>query len=150
MKRWTICAGLTAGLSFVLITQPALSQKKAEPVKSLRLYVFDRGTIRGLDPALFQFKKEDLKDTNMVVPCYLVAHPKGTLMWDVGVIPDSAFKDDAPASQPLLIWAGPALRSGPQQPARSDLRSEREISRKMDQPRAAPGSLLREERECAV
>ena len=26
------------------------------------------------------------------VPCYLVVHPKGTLMWDVGVIPDSAFK----------------------------------------------------------
>jgi N-acyl homoserine lactone hydrolase len=23
------------------------------------------------------------------VPCYLVVHPKGTLMWDVGVIPDS-------------------------------------------------------------
>jgi glyoxylase-like metal-dependent hydrolase (beta-lactamase superfamily II) len=28
------------------------------------------------------------------VPCYLVVHPKGTLMWDVGVIPDSAFKGD--------------------------------------------------------
>ena len=24
----------------------------------------------------------------MPVPCFLVAHPKGTLMWDVGVIPD--------------------------------------------------------------
>jgi N-acyl homoserine lactone hydrolase len=23
------------------------------------------------------------------VPCYLVVHPKGTLMWDVGVIPDA-------------------------------------------------------------
>ena len=25
----------------------------------------------------------------MPVPCFLVAHPKGTLMWDVGVIPDA-------------------------------------------------------------
>ena len=26
----------------------------------------------------------------MPVPCFLVAHPRGTLMWDVGVIPDAA------------------------------------------------------------
>ena len=25
----------------------------------------------------------------MPVPCFLVAHPRGTLMWDVGVIPDA-------------------------------------------------------------
>jgi glyoxylase-like metal-dependent hydrolase (beta-lactamase superfamily II) len=25
----------------------------------------------------------------MSVPCFLVAHPKGTLMWDLGVIPDT-------------------------------------------------------------
>ena len=30
----------------------------------------------------------------MVVPCYLIVDPKGTLMWDVGMIPDSAFKGD--------------------------------------------------------
>jgi N-acyl homoserine lactone hydrolase len=103
VNRWKICAELGFFLSFALITQPALSQKKAEPVKSLRLYLFDCGMIRGFDPALFQFKKEDLKDADMVVPCYLVVHPKGTLMWDVGVIPDSAFKNGAPASQPLLM-----------------------------------------------
>src|SRR5437879_2809484 len=27
----------------------------------------------------------------MSVPCFLVAHPKGTLMWDTGVLPDSVF-----------------------------------------------------------
>jgi N-acyl homoserine lactone hydrolase len=27
-------------------------------------------------------------ETRMPVPCYLVVHPKGTLIWDVGVIPD--------------------------------------------------------------
>jgi glyoxylase-like metal-dependent hydrolase (beta-lactamase superfamily II) len=25
----------------------------------------------------------------MSVPCFLIAHPKGTMMWDVGVIPDA-------------------------------------------------------------
>ena len=35
-----------------------------------------------------------------MVPCYLVVHPKGTLMWDVGVIPESAFKPDgSPVTQ---------------------------------------------------
>ena len=72
------------------------------PVKSPRLYIFDCGMIRGLDPGLFQFKKEDLASTDMVVPCYMVVHPKGVLVWDTGVIPDSAFKPGgAPVSQPL-------------------------------------------------
>ena len=40
----------------------------------------------------------------MVVPCYLVAHPKGVLLWDAGVIPDTAFKPDGkPVSAPLLM-----------------------------------------------
>jgi N-acyl homoserine lactone hydrolase len=29
----------------------------------------------------------------MVTPCFLIAHPRGSLMWDTGEIPDSAFKD---------------------------------------------------------
>ena len=67
---------------------------RARAPKTLRLYVFDCGVIKGLDPALFNFKKEELAETELAVPCYLIADPKGTLMWDVGVIPDSAFKDD--------------------------------------------------------
>jgi N-acyl homoserine lactone hydrolase len=103
MNHWKIWAGLGLSIAFAVTPTTSFAQTKAKPVKSLRLYIFDCGTIKGLDPALFQFKKEDLQDPNMVVPCYLVVHPKGTLMWDVGVIPDSAFKGDAPASQPLLM-----------------------------------------------
>jgi hypothetical protein len=44
-------------LRLALVPQIAFSQKKAAPVKSLRLYVFDGGVIRGFDPALFQFKQ---------------------------------------------------------------------------------------------
>jgi N-acyl homoserine lactone hydrolase len=32
------------------------------------------------------------------VPCYLIVHPKGTLMWDAGAIQDSAFKSNQPAT----------------------------------------------------
>ncbi len=72
----------------------AQQHHRARTPKTLRLYVFDCGVIKGLDPALFNFKKEELAETELAVPCYLIADPKGTLMWDVGVIPDSAFKDD--------------------------------------------------------
>jgi N-acyl homoserine lactone hydrolase len=44
------------------------------------------------------------------VPCYLVAHPKGTLMWDVGVIADAAFKGDgAPVTEGVSTVARPLL-----------------------------------------
>jgi N-acyl homoserine lactone hydrolase len=76
--------------------------------KSLRLYVFDCGVIKGLDPALFNFKREEVKSTDFAVPCYLIVDPKGTLMWDVGVIPDTAFKDDG---QPVTQGVSTATRT---------------------------------------
>jgi len=86
-----------------LFALPLMAQKPA-PVKSPRLYIFDCGMIHGFDTTLFQFQKEELASSEMVVPCYLVVHPRGTLMWDVGVIPDSAFKaDGAPARAKLLM-----------------------------------------------
>ena len=72
----------------------ATVENHARVPKRLRLYVFDCGIIQGLDPSLFSFKKEELAETKLVVPCYLIVDKKGTLIWDVGVIPDSDFKDD--------------------------------------------------------
>ena len=67
----------------------------AEAVKSLRLYILDCGTISPMDPALFSLKKEEIQgDASFVSPCYLIAHPKGTLIWDVGQVPDAMIPDD--------------------------------------------------------
>ncbi|MGA3292736.1 MAG: N-acyl homoserine lactonase family protein [Candidatus Acidiferrales bacterium] len=95
-----------AALFFIVLATMAAAaatmaqQHHAVPPKTVRLYVFDCGVIKGLDPGLFNFKKEELATTDLAVPCYLVVHPKGTLMWDVGAIPDTAFKDDgAPVTQ---------------------------------------------------
>ncbi|HEV2201938.1 MAG TPA: N-acyl homoserine lactonase family protein [Bryobacteraceae bacterium] len=79
---------LTVGVPF------AQAQKRPKPPKTVRLYVFDNGVIKGLDPALFHFKAEDLATTEMVVCSYLIVHPKGTLMWDSGAISDANLKDD--------------------------------------------------------
>jgi glyoxylase-like metal-dependent hydrolase (beta-lactamase superfamily II) len=67
----------------------AMAQRKAQPPNSLRLYVFDCGRLDIPDVTPYQLKKEDMATTVMSVPCFLVAHPKGKLMWDVGAVPDS-------------------------------------------------------------
>jgi glyoxylase-like metal-dependent hydrolase (beta-lactamase superfamily II) len=67
-------------------------QRKPQPPKSVRLYVFDCGSLNIPDISPYQLKKEEIATNYMSVPCFLIAHPKGTLMWDVGAVPDSAFK----------------------------------------------------------
>ena len=63
---------------------------KATPPKTMRLYVFDCGMLN-ITPqgvARYHVTPAEVGEARMPVPCFLVAHPKGTLMWDVGVIPD--------------------------------------------------------------
>src|ERR1041385_131229 len=67
-------------------------QKRAQPPKSVRLYVFDCGTLDIPDTSPYQLKPEELAATKMSAPCFLVAHPKGTMIWDAGPVPDSNFK----------------------------------------------------------
>ena len=60
-----------------------------------RLYVLDCGDIKPMDPTLFGLKKEEIAgDGSFVTPCYLVVHRKGTLIWDVGQVPDAQIPGD--------------------------------------------------------
>jgi N-acyl homoserine lactone hydrolase len=80
-------------LVFLVIVPGVIAQqRKPQPPKSVRLYVFDCGSLNIPDISPYQLKKEELATNYMSVPCFLIAHPKGTLMWDVGAVPDSAFK----------------------------------------------------------
>jgi glyoxylase-like metal-dependent hydrolase (beta-lactamase superfamily II) len=92
-----ICAAFVS-LILAAAVQSSLAQKSAAPVASLRVYLFDCGLIKGENPTAYGLNKDEVKNTDMVVPCYLVVHPKGTLMWDVGLIPDSEFKGDKPVT----------------------------------------------------
>lgn len=78
---------------------PAAAQRHATAPESLRLYVFDCGKLRIGDPSIYGFTKDDLATTDMSVACFLVAHPKGTLMWDAGVLPDSVFTSAGSVTQ---------------------------------------------------
>ena len=60
----------------------------ATPPPSLRLYIFDCGRLDIPDITPYQLKREEIATNVMSVPCFLVVHPKGTLMWDVGAVPD--------------------------------------------------------------
>ena len=81
------------GIALLIAPLAAQAEHKAPPhPKSLRLYVFNCGSLDISDPERFRFKKEELATTNLSVGCYLIVHPKGTLMWDVGAVPDSALK----------------------------------------------------------
>jgi glyoxylase-like metal-dependent hydrolase (beta-lactamase superfamily II) len=86
---------LQAVLAFAAFAPLAFSQTRPEPPKSVRLYVFDNGVIKGLDPAAFHLTKEEIATADMVLCSYLIVHPKGTLMWDTGAIPDADLKADA-------------------------------------------------------
>jgi N-acyl homoserine lactone hydrolase len=63
-------------------------QRKTQPPSSVRLYVFDCGKLDIADISPYQLTRAEIATNVMSVPCFLVAHPKGTLMWDVGVVPD--------------------------------------------------------------
>jgi glyoxylase-like metal-dependent hydrolase (beta-lactamase superfamily II) len=96
-RRWQMGVGAVAGLVWLLGTSVIESRVSAPPAaapaapKTVRLYVFDCGLFLERDnaPAVYHLTRAQVADTRMSVPCFLIAHPKGTLMWDVGVIPDA-------------------------------------------------------------
>ncbi|MEJ1962601.1 MAG: N-acyl homoserine lactonase family protein [Gammaproteobacteria bacterium] len=97
IRRALLRAGFAAAV-FILGGAALLASARATaaPAASeLRLYILDCGTIAPMDPALFSLKASEIhSDASFVSPCYLVVHPKGTLIWDVGQVPDEAIKDD--------------------------------------------------------
>ena len=80
-------------VGFVAMPHATAQQaKKPQPPKSLRLYVLDCGTITGVSGDSMGFKPGELKTADMITPCFLIVHPRGTMIWDTGEIPDSAFQ----------------------------------------------------------
>jgi N-acyl homoserine lactone hydrolase len=89
-------------LSFLLNFPTAVAQPAA--AAKVRMYLFDGGQINGLDPALFNFKPEEVQETDFVVVSELIVHPKGILLWEAGAVPDEKLPaDGSPFSE------GPAV-----------------------------------------
>src|SRR5215831_11919597 len=102
--RWVSFAALAALCSF-----GAAAQNRPAPPATPRIYIFDNGTIKGLDPQLFNFKREELKEVDFIDISYLIVHPRGTLMFDSGEIADAEFKDGQPVTKPPMSASKPLL-----------------------------------------
>jgi N-acyl homoserine lactone hydrolase len=100
----TVALAALATLPFTVSAQ----QKKPAPPKSVRLYILDCGDITGVGEAQFGFKPGQLADSHMITPCYLIVHPRGTMMWDTGEIPDADFKGN-PTKQGAFTITRPLL-----------------------------------------
>jgi glyoxylase-like metal-dependent hydrolase (beta-lactamase superfamily II) len=82
-------------LAFFLLSQAASARPQ---IKMTRLYVLDCGLLN-IDPAgveRYHVTQKEVVESRMPVPCFLVVHPKGTLLWDTGVIPDEDVAKAAP------------------------------------------------------
>ncbi|PWU06647.1 MAG: MBL fold hydrolase [Terriglobia bacterium] len=101
MKKWLAIFAMSAAV---------LGAAGAPVPKSPRLYVFDCGSLNNPDISRYSLKRDEIGTHMMSVPCFLIAHPKGTLMWDVGVIPDADFKPDGlPATYQFATSLRPLL-----------------------------------------
>ena len=90
-------------LATVAVIAPTAQTRPAAP-KTPRIYIFDGGSINGLDTKLFGFERNEVKEPNFRITSYLIVHPRGTLMWDSGGIPDSAFPaDGSPAKEGVMV-----------------------------------------------
>jgi glyoxylase-like metal-dependent hydrolase (beta-lactamase superfamily II) len=57
-------------------------------VTTPRLYVLDCGTLTNDRPEDFGLKRDEVKYVNFANMCFLIVHPKGTLLWDTGLRDD--------------------------------------------------------------
>jgi N-acyl homoserine lactone hydrolase len=109
-RTWPLVLS-AAALAALAAAPPATAQsgRPAAP-KSVRLYILECGIITGVGADRFGFKDGQLATSEMVTPCYLIVHPRGTLMWDTGEIPDSAVKTDGtPTRQGAFTVTRPLL-----------------------------------------
>src|SRR5262249_9323059 len=82
---------VTATTVLLAGTDPAGQAGKPQ-VSSARLYIFDCGVLKRGEPTSYGLTRSQVGSTDFSDPCYLVVHPRGTLLWDVGIIPDDQIK----------------------------------------------------------
>ena len=88
ISRWLACSALLL-LSVNVHANP-------------KLYVFDCGLLSFDDISLFSVTNEETEVRDMFVPCYLIEHDEGRLLWDSGLPIDLAGGD--------IVNRGPGVR----------------------------------------
>ena len=84
-------ASIPAVLLLAALIGAATAQRPAQ-TPSLRMYVFDCGTLKSGNPQ--PLLDRGVTTTDMSVTAYLIVHPRGTLLWETGVIPDELIRGE--------------------------------------------------------
>ena len=66
-------------------SSPESSQEVPTAEESLKLYVFDCGGLRFDSISIFGMPDDATTVRDLIVPCYMVEHPNGRLLWDGGL-----------------------------------------------------------------
>lgn len=85
-------------LGFLPASADAAASRPASPA-SLRLYVLDCGSIHVADMSRYDLRRDEVETSELSVACFLVVHPKGVLIWDVGAVPDFEW---VPTGKPVV------------------------------------------------
>jgi glyoxylase-like metal-dependent hydrolase (beta-lactamase superfamily II) len=87
---------MVGALAFAIIAAGALFGATATRAETtapgVKLYIFDLGWLKSANPQVLLDRGVTV--TNMSVVAYLVVHPRGTLLWDSGTIPDELVKPE--------------------------------------------------------
>jgi len=93
--RIVLAAGaLVLGLGSCLSPKATHTTQDAPRV---RLYLLDGGTLIAT-PTNYGLTREEVRTDTLSVLSYLVVHPRGTLLWDTGVVPDSFVGSNRPGA----------------------------------------------------
>jgi len=68
------------GIFFALIPTAASAEDE-----DVRLFVFDCGLIGATDISMFNLTNDETPVRELFVPCYLIEHPAGRMIWDAGL-----------------------------------------------------------------
>ncbi len=71
--------------TLLILAMTACATRQTTPSSSLRLYAFNCGSIDVLDISIFQPGIGKGEHKTLTNSCYLVTHPKGSLLWDTGL-----------------------------------------------------------------
>jgi glyoxylase-like metal-dependent hydrolase (beta-lactamase superfamily II) len=84
-KMMTRCTVILLFALLVISGCQAEVSTEAETELPLRLYVFDCGMLRFESIESFSISDEETDIRDLIVPCYVVEHEKGRLLWDGGL-----------------------------------------------------------------
>ena len=87
-RRAAVAVAIMLSVGSALFVSAQVSSKR--PSGDLRLYVLDCGYVRNIDTwSAFGFDPAKIANTtDAACPCHLIVHPRGTLVWDAGTVPD--------------------------------------------------------------